>query len=237
MAVKNLGILTLDLVKELTQSENNKQEDKVQIDSSNLPLKDRFLALTNQENGYLQDLNPVDIQYANSIAAHQSFIANSIIKPVFIDKSFEQVERQRMEKMSRTSAKISEGFKKEQERKDKFKQDQTDQIVSAIVNSNNQQVLVNENAQLKAEIEKLKQENDKLLKDNKKLKKQGSIESTRAKNNVLDIIYVLVDMAKLPIDTPYKAYAVMQKHAETKDFSLPSKDIVGDWLKEANDKN
>ncbi|MFW1858571.1 hypothetical protein [Acinetobacter defluvii] len=234
MAVKNLGVLTLDLVKELTQSENNDNE-LVMTKSLGDTLRDKLLAQIDQVTA----IDPMDYsKHAESIAlAHQVAISNNILQPLADHSFFEQADRQLMEKTSRTSAKISEEFKKEQERKNKFKQDQTNQIVSAIVNSNNQQVLVNENTQLKAEIEKLKQENDKLLKDNKKLKKLGSIESTRAKNNVLDIIYVLVDMAKLPIDTPYKAYAVMQKHAETKDFSLSSKDIVADWLKEANDKN
>lgn len=224
MAVKNLGILTLDLVKELTQSENNKQEDKVQIDSSNPPLKDRFLALTNQENGHLHDLNPVDIQYANSIAAHQSFIANSIIEPVLIDKSFKQVERQRMEKMSRTSAKISEAFRKEQERKEKLEQDRHDQLIAVQERSNNMQALTIENTQLRNEIEKLKLENVQLKKIKENL-------GTKESDNVLKIVAILADMAGLPKANPSIAYNMMEAHSASKGLEIPASNTVTKWFK------
>lgn len=238
MAVKHLGILTLDKVKKLTQSENNDKESLVtkKIESSTETLKDRVLALIDQEQLGVATINQTASKYAY-LATQAANSTNGMIQPCFDNSTFNQIEQQRMQKMNIRSAKFSESFHKERERKEKIEKDRHNQLVAALERSNSQQLLVNENTQLKAEIEKLKQENSKLLKENNKYKNQGSTESTRAKNNLLDIIYVLVNMAELPIDNPFKAYGVMQLHADRKQLKIPSKDTVSKWLEDANNKN
>lgn len=243
MAVKHLGKLTLDLVKEISpsNSDNLKQglAEDAEIEMSNSELKEKFLVLIDQEKLHKQTINQVDLSYSKyaELAEKAAISTVGFIQPHFDNSSFELIEQQRMKKMDTISKKLSKSFDQARERKERIEKERNDQLVSALERSNSQQFLANENAQLKIEIEKLKQENSKLLKENNKFKKQGSIESTRAKNNVLDIIYVLVDMAELPIDNPFKAYGVMQLHADRKKLKIPSKDTVSKWLEDANNKN
>lgn len=196
MAVKHLGKLTLDLVKEISQSENNDKESIVtkEIKPSSETLKDKFLALIDQGNG---DDQANYSQHAESIAlAHQVAISKSILQPLSDHSSFDQVEQQRMEKMSRTSAKISKAFKQEHERKEKLEKDRHDQLVSALERSNNQQALADENAQLKAEIEKLLKEKNCLESELSKLKTGSETNS----NSQLLLISTL--FAKYKADKP-----------------------------------
>ncbi|MHA3081000.1 hypothetical protein [Acinetobacter sp. ANC 5502] len=235
MAVKNFGKLTLDLVEEISQSEKSNQEQTVteEMDSSNSTLKSRFMDLINKEQSHKSNFSQNATESMEAMTLAKKAVISTHIQPshfnYFDHNHYDQIEKQQ--------EKISQAFQQEHERKEKLEQNRHDQLVSALERSNNQQALADENTQLKAEIEKLKQENSKLLKENKKIKNQGNIESTRAKNNLLDIIYVLVDMAELPIDNPFKAYSVMQLHADGKKLKIPSKDTVSKWLEDANNKN
>ncbi|ENU80324.1 hypothetical protein F975_02080 [Acinetobacter sp. ANC 3789] len=235
MAVKNLGKLTLDLVEGISQSEKSNQEQTVteEMDSSNSTLKNRFMDVINKEQSHKSNFSQNATESMEAMTLAKKAVIPTHIQPshfnYFDHNHYDQIEKQQK--------KISQAFQQEHERKEKLEQNRHDQLVSALERSNNQQALADENTQLKAEIEKLKQENSKLLKENKKIKNQGNIESTRAKNNLLDIIYVLVDMAELPIDNPFKAYGVMQLHADGKKLKIPSKDTVSKWLEDANNKN
>ncbi len=240
MTVKHLGKLTLDLVEKISQSERNNQEQTKsgEDEAFNNTLKDKFLALIDQGPAFGSVMNDTPDKYSEYMSLATKAAIATQIEPLYLDhSSFELIEQQRMKKMDTISKKLSKSFDQARERKERIEKERNDQLVSALERSNSQQFLANENAQLKIEIEKLKQENSKLLKENNKFKKQGSIESTRAKNNVLDIIYVLVDMAELPIDNPFKAYGVMQLHADRKKLKIPSKDTVSKWLEDANNKN
>lgn len=240
MAVKHMGKLTLDLVKKISPSNGDNLEQGIaedaEIEMSNSELKEKFLALIDQDQLGVKTLNQTAPKHLD-LATQAAISTNGMIQPYFDNSTFHEIEQQRMQEISKRSAKISESFHKERERKEKIEKDRHDQLVAALERSNSQQFLANENSQLKAEIEKLKQENCRLLKENNKYKNQCSVESTRAKNNLLDIIYVLVDMAELPIDNPFKAYGVMQLHADRKQLKIPSKDTVSKWLEDANNKN
>lgn len=219
MAVKNLGILTLDKVKKLTQSKNN---DKKSIELSNATLEDRVLALIDQtsENNQINHS-----KHAESTALdHQVAISDSLLKPLSDHSFFEQAERQRMEKMNEQSKKFSIAMQEERERKEKLEKDRHDQLVSALERSNNQQTLADENAQLKAEIEKLKLEN-------KQLKKIKENLGTKESDNVLKIVTILADMAGLPKLNPSTAFNMMEAHAANKGLEIPSSNTVTKWLK------
>ena len=156
---------------------------------------------------------------------------------VFNSTNFEDSEKQRMKRLNQQSVKLSKFAQQERERIKQIDTDRHDQLISAVERIGNKQQLAYENTQLKAELEKLKDDNSKLLNENKKLRKNQNIESTRAKNNLLDIIYVLADMANLPIDNPFKSYGVMQAHADTNNLKIPSKDTVSKWLEDSKNKN
>ena len=156
---------------------------------------------------------------------------------VFNSTNFEDSEKQRMKRLNQQSVKLSKFAQQERERIKQIDTDRHDQLISAVERIGNKQQLAYENTQLKAELEKLKDDNSKLLNENKKLRKNQNIESTRAKNNLLDIIYVLADMANLTIDNPFKSYGVMQAHADTNNLKIPSKDTVSKWLEDSKNKN
>jgi hypothetical protein len=79
------------------------------------------------------------------------------------------------------------------------------------------------------------QENNHFLYELEKLQGEkthsDNIENSRERNNVSDIIAILSDLAGIDINEPYKAYEVMQNHADINKLKIPSKDTVAKWLK------
>lgn len=64
--------------------------------------------------------------------------------------------------------------------------------------------------------------------DHIELSPEQEVPNSRQRNNVLNIIKVLVNMAGLPSE-PYTAFNMMEAHAISKDMDLPSKDTTVKW--------
>ncbi|CAM4357034.1 hypothetical protein [Acinetobacter pragensis] len=228
MTVKHLGKLTLDLVEKISQSEKNNQEQtKSGVNEAfNNTLKDKFLALIDQAPEFGSVMNDTSDKYSEYMSLATKAAIATQIEPLHLDhSSFKEIEQQRMQEINKRSAKISESFHREHERKEKLEQDRHDQLVSALERSNNQQALIDENAQLKAEIEKLKLENKQL----KKIK--GNL-GTKESDNVIKIVTILADMAGLPKVNPSIAFNMMEAHAANNGLEIPSSNTVTKWLKE-----
>lgn len=226
MTVKHLGKLTLDLAEKISQSEKNNQEQtKIGVNEAfNNTLKDKFLTLIDREPAFGPVMN--DTKYSEYMSSVTQAAIATQIEPLYLDYStFEEIEQQKMEKMNKTLKDSAKAFEKERDRKEKLEQDRHDQLVSALERSNSQQALIDENAQLKAEIEKLKLENKQL----KKIK--GNL-GTKESDSVIKIVTILADMAGLPKVNPSIAFNMMEAHAANNGLEIPSSNTVTKWLKE-----